>query len=88
MAGKSGKKGQAQTKTFDEFDDDADSFDDDVPNINEKDEPPPAVRARDWRDVEKYREMRELKKLVGDDLDLLMDEPLEQSGGPRKKKKR
>ena len=26
-------------------------------------------RMRDWRDVEKYREMRELRRLVGDDFD-------------------
>jgi hypothetical protein len=25
------------------------------------------MRSRDWRDVEKYREQRELKKLIGED---------------------
>lgn len=27
------------------------------------------IKARDWRDVERYKEMRELRELVGDDLD-------------------
>src|SRR5207253_7565492 len=29
----------------------------------------PLAPARDWRDVEKYREMRELRRLVGDQFD-------------------
>lgn len=32
-------------------------------------QPAPAAKLRDWRDVEKLKEMRNLRKLVDDDLD-------------------
>jgi hypothetical protein len=71
MAGRSGKKSQAQqpTKSFDEFADDAEGFEEDVPGVDAKAPQSASARTRDWRDVEKYREQRELKRLIGDDLD-------------------
>jgi hypothetical protein len=71
MAGRPGKKPQQQpTKPpFDEFAEDQEGFEDDVPQVDAKGNPIPGSRSRDWRDVEKYREMRELKKLIGEDLD-------------------
>jgi hypothetical protein len=41
------------------------------------------LRLRDWRDVEKYREMRELRRLVGDEFDftdVLGEIPVRQRG--------
>ena len=55
------------------------SFDDSAPfeseggdedvSVIEPDDPPVDTRMRDWRDVERYKEMRQLRKLVDDDLD-------------------
>lgn len=81
MAGRPGRKPQQpQPKPFDEFTEESEGFDDDVPAVDAKGKPRPAgvadARSRDWRDVERYREERELKKLVGEDLDeLLEDQP-------------
>lgn len=66
------KKPQPQAeapKAFDEFVDDAETVEDDSFNVDE------AVAAaddksRDWRDVEKYKEERLLRRLVDDDLDV------------------
>jgi hypothetical protein len=72
MAGRPGKKPQQQQPPkppFDEFSEDQEGFDDDVPQLDAKGNPIPGSRSRDWRDVEKYREQRELKKLIGEDLD-------------------
>jgi hypothetical protein len=77
MAGRAGKKAQAAqqaNKPFDEFADDAEGFEDDVPAVDAKGNPAPGGRSRDWRDVEKYREQRELKRLIGDDIDDLADD--------------
>lgn len=66
------KKAQTQPeapKSFDEFVDDAEVDDDDVPNVDEAITAPHA-KLRDWRDVEKYKEERLLRRLVDDDLDL------------------
>jgi hypothetical protein len=66
------KKAQPQTeapKSFDEFVDDSDGGDDDVPNVDESMNASNA-KLRDWRDVEKYKEERLLRRLVDDDLDL------------------
>jgi hypothetical protein len=41
-------------------------------------------RSRDWRDVEKYRELRELKKLVGEDLGGVF---VQKSKAPAKRKR-
>ncbi len=47
----------------------------DDPGIPEPDvpEPPPQSKSRDWRDVERYKELRSLRRLVGDDLDMDID---------------
>ncbi len=66
------KKPQPQAeapKAFDEFVDDAEAVEDEPFNVEE------AVaaaddRSRDWRDVEKYKEERLLRRLVDDDLDV------------------
>ncbi|MDP9140792.1 MAG: hypothetical protein M3O62_08390 [Pseudomonadota bacterium] len=68
------KKPQPQAeapKAFDEFVDDAEAVEDDTFNVEEA----VAVaddRSRDWRDVEKYKEERLLRRLVDDDLDVDM----------------
>jgi hypothetical protein len=77
MAGRPGRKPAQQPKPFDEFADEVEGFDDDVPAVDAKGKPKGAVpeaKSRDWRDVERYREERALKKLVGEDLDELFDE--------------
>ncbi|WP_293001698.1 hypothetical protein [Nevskia sp.] len=33
-----------------------------------------AAKSRDWRDVERFREDRELKKLIGEDFDDFLDD--------------
>ena len=68
MAGRPGKKPQPQPKPFDEFAEDAEGFEEDVPAIDAKGNAVPAARSRDWRDVERFREERELRKLIGEDL--------------------
>jgi hypothetical protein len=66
MARKPKPKPQAEpAKNFDEFAEEGEVLDDDV-NV-EPVEVLPASRMRDWRDVERYKEMRELRKRVGDD---------------------
>jgi hypothetical protein len=66
------KKPQPQAeapKAFDEFVDDAEAVEDDTFNVEEA----VAVaddKSRDWRDVEKYKEERLLRRLVDDDLDV------------------
>lgn len=92
MAGKSSKKAQAdqKPKAFDEFEEDDEVFEEDVPDLDIK-ESSASLRSRDWRDVEKLRELRELKKLVGDDdFDALLDSDLTDhiSAKSGKKKKR
>lgn len=66
-------KQKPQPEAAKSFDDvvpfDTDGVDDDPPVI-EPDVPPPDTKARDWRDVERYKEMRRLRKLVDDDLDI------------------
>lgn len=69
MARKPKPKPQAEpAKTFDEFVEESDSLDDDV--TAEPVDVAASNRSRDWRDVERYKEMRELRRLVGDDIDL------------------
>lgn len=78
MAGRPGKKPpptQPPPKPpFDEFSEDQEGFEEDVPQVDAKGNPIPGSRSRDWRDVEKYRELRELKKLIGEDLDRSLDD--------------
>ncbi|MGQ0530570.1 MAG: hypothetical protein ACT4PG_12325 [Panacagrimonas sp.] len=49
-----------------------DSVDDD-PAVIEPEVPVIDSKSRDWRDVERYKEMRQLRKLVDDDLDIDLD---------------
>ena len=71
MARKPKQKPQPEAaKSFDEVAPfDSDGVDDDAPAI-EPEIPTVDTKARDWRDVERYKEMRRLRKLVDDDLDL------------------
>ena len=76
MAGRPGKKPAQQPAkpAFDEFGEETEGFEEDVPaGVDAKGNPLPGSRSRDWRDVERYREIRELKKLIGEDLDHLFD---------------
>jgi hypothetical protein len=77
MAGRPGKKAQQQQQAkpaFDEFGEEAEGFEEDVPAVDAKGNPVPGARSRDWRDVERYREIRDLKKLIGEDFDHLFDD--------------
>lgn len=72
MARKPKQKPQPEpAKSFEEpgaFD--AEGADDDVGTIEADDPPPPPPgKSRDWRDVEKFKEMLRLRRLVDDDLD-------------------
>jgi hypothetical protein len=65
------KKQPAQTeapKSFDEFADDGEGLDEDVATTDA--ESPSNAKSRDWRDVEKLKEERALRRLIDDDLDL------------------
>jgi hypothetical protein len=66
MARTAGKK-QAPAKI--EEDDDADGWDDAVVEADGKDGGDD-LRLRDWRDVERFREMKDLRRLVDDDYGL------------------
>lgn len=66
MARTAGKK-QAPAKI--EEDDDADGWEDAVVDADDK-EAQQNLRLRDWRDVERFREMKELRRLVDDDYGL------------------
>lgn len=66
MARTAGKK-QAPAKI--EEDDDTDGWEDAVVEADGKDAAA-ELRLRDWRDVERFREMRELRSLVDDDYGL------------------
>jgi hypothetical protein len=66
MARTAGKK-QAPAKIEEE--DDAEGWDDAVVDADDK-EAAQNLRLRDWRDVERFREMKELRRLVDDDYGL------------------
>jgi hypothetical protein len=77
------KKPRPETE-FDDADDTDDTFDEgDSVDWKEEDEvdeagnkrraAPPGVRLRDWRDVERFREERALRRLLAED-DLLFDD--------------
>ncbi|MGB0955927.1 MAG: hypothetical protein ACPGZP_07980 [Panacagrimonas sp.] len=73
------KKGKPASESGDDFDDDLsfeDNIDDDDGRHIEPKQPASGQRCRDWRDVEKIKEMRELRRLVDDDLDLDFDDDL------------
>ncbi len=71
MARKPKQKPQAEApKSFEEVAPfESDSVDDEVADI-EPEAPTADSKSRDWRDVERYKEMRMLRRLVDDDLDL------------------
>ena len=71
MAGRPSKKAkeakaaaEAVAKTYDDIGGE-EGYAEDVPEIDDAD----GEARRDWRDVEKYREARDLKKLVDEDLE-------------------
>jgi len=66
MARQAGKK-QAPAKIEE---DDDDSWDEAVVDADDKDGAAENLRLRDWRDVERFREMKELRRLVDDDYGL------------------
>lgn len=69
MARKPKPKPQAEpVKSFDEFAEEGEGPDEEV--TVEPSEAVSASKLRDWRDVEKLKEMRELRRMVGDDFDL------------------
>ena len=57
-------------KSFDEFVEDAEGIDEEVVDVEPIVAP---AKLRDWRDVEKLKEERMLRRMVDDDLDLLDD---------------
>ncbi|MDD3764260.1 MAG: hypothetical protein PHP86_13305 [Nevskiales bacterium] len=66
------KKQQTQSepsKSYDEFVDDSDSIDDEDIDVDDA-LPQSTEKLRDWRDVEKFKEERALRRLVDDDLDI------------------
>jgi hypothetical protein len=77
MARAAGKK-QAPAKI--EEDDDAEGWEEAV--VEDGKEAEADLRLRDWRDVERYREMKELRSLVDDDygLDEIFHVPLKPRG--------
>ncbi|MBY8965986.1 hypothetical protein [Algiphilus sp.] len=59
-----------------DLDDDFDEVDESPVDENEthhRSVAPPGVRLRDWRDIERYREERALRKMLDED-DLLFDD--------------
>jgi hypothetical protein len=63
-----GRKAAKQAPAKIEEDDDAEGWEDAVVETETKEEAD--ARLRDWRDVERYREMKELRRLVDDDYGL------------------
>lgn len=66
-------------KNFDEFVEEADSVDEDALAADDDNGGAP-IKVRDWRDVEKYKEERRLRKLIDDELDF---EGLDRAGKKR-----
>lgn len=64
------QKPEPAKSNVDEFSDDLDGIEEEVIPV----EPvAPQAKLRDWRDVEKLKEERDLRRNVDDDLDLLDD---------------
>lgn len=71
------KKPPAQTeapKSYDEFADDAEGAEEDLTDA-EREAAARDAKSRDWRDVEKFKEERALRRLIDDDLDFDLDGP-------------
>lgn len=69
MAGTAAKKQAPPALDEDGDDQDADGESWEGPEIEDDAPAEHGLRTRDWRDVERYREMRELRKVLGDDVD-------------------
>jgi hypothetical protein len=59
---------QPEMKGYDEFVDEAESAAEEDLAVDEAGQAAPA-KLRDWRDVEKYKEERRLRRLIDDDMD-------------------
>jgi hypothetical protein len=85
MAAKKKAPAKPEFESFDDSDDAVEeSWDGETVDIDEPTRGgavPPGVKLRDWRDVERYREERELRKLIEDDLDL------DDLDGPRRRRR-
>lgn len=57
------------TKSIDEFGDETDDVEEEMPDVDPANVSDGAVKCRDWRDVERYKELRELRKLLDDAFD-------------------
>ena len=74
------KKRAAATDFDDDFEDDDTATLDDAEDLDGDEEipdiepEPPRARGRDWRDIERYREERELRALIDDDLYFDLDD--------------
>lgn len=55
-------------KSYDEFADDGEVIDDD-PNADEVELVVDSSKSRDWRDVERLKEERQLRRLIKDEFD-------------------
>ena len=62
-----GKKKVEKEDDFDDFEADGDGSWEDDPVIDEAALTPAEIKARDWRDIERYKEERELRRLLDDD---------------------
>lgn len=70
---------QPETKNFDEFAEEAEAAEEEVAVDDEAQAA--AAKLRDWRDVEKYKEERRLRKAIDDELDVA-DLPAKPSAQP------
>jgi hypothetical protein len=80
-----GKKQQAPKSVEDEAEESEEGWDNAV-DVDADAQDQAGLRMRDWRDVEKYREMRELRRLVGDEFDftdVLGEIPIRTANSPR-----
>lgn len=79
MARKPKQKQKPQPEAAKSFEDiapfESDSGEDDTAVEPDLPAPDAHSKSRDWRDVARYKEMRLLRKLVDDDLDLDLDAP-------------
>jgi hypothetical protein len=81
MAGRPSKKAkeaQAQAKAaYDEFEGETDNFGGDIPSSagGASSEAEIEYAKRDWRDVEKYKEMLSLKRQIDEGYDEFLDGP-------------
>jgi hypothetical protein len=68
-----GKKQSSSKKSYEPLEDDgtdAEGWEDDPVDVDVSGRTTPAGRLRDWRDIERYREERELRRLIEDEYEL------------------